>query len=169
MLKPRRLDARPSAILQPTPTFRSRLVRAHDIDSGSIVSSNKTARILIVEDDYLISTAMESELTAAGYEVVGVAASASEAVALAIEEKPDLAIMDIGLEGPRDGVEAAIEIFHRCEIRSLFASAYYNPEIRLRAEACSPLGWVPKPYTMAALVEAVRAALRALGHSTRES
>jgi two-component system, response regulator PdtaR len=164
MLKPKRLQAPPGTIAEPPSSFRPRLVYSRDDTAGADVANVRTARILIVEDDYLISTAMEAELAAAGFEVVGVATSALEAIRLAIETIPDLVIMDIRLEGSRDGIEAATEIYKACGIRSLFASAYHNPETRRRAEPSVPLGWVPKPYTMSSLVEAVRKALRDLGY-----
>jgi DNA-binding NarL/FixJ family response regulator len=132
-------------------------------------SNRDVPRILIVEDDYLISGDMEAELAAAGFEIVGVARSATDAIGLAIEQRPNLVIMDIRLEGARDGVEAAVEIFKACGIRSLFASAYSHPETRRRAEPSLPLGWIAKPYTMGSLVEAVRSALRSLDHSKGKS
>jgi DNA-binding NarL/FixJ family response regulator len=134
-----------------------------DEGSGSHLSKSRTSRILIVEDDYLIAGEMESELAAAGFEVVAVVASAKEAIRLAVGEKPHLVVMDIRLEGDTDGIDAAIEIFKRCGVRCVFASAYYSPDARLRATTCSPLGWLAKPYTMRSLVEAVETALRELG------
>jgi two-component system, response regulator PdtaR len=131
----------------------------HDDGSRSVAPQSGAPRILIAEDDYLISGLMQLELAAAGFDVVGVARSAGEAVDLAVEHRPHLVVMDIQLQGARDGVEAAIDIFKCCGIRSLFASAFHTNEMRTRAEACSPLGWVAKPYTMGLLVDAVRSAL----------
>jgi two-component system, response regulator PdtaR len=136
---------------------------ARDESSGGATSNALLPRILIVEDDFLVSGDMEAELIDAGYVVVGVATSAKEAIELATAEEPHLVIMDIRLEGPSDGVEAAIEIFKSKGIRSLFASAYYDAETRRRAEPCAPLGWIGKPYPMGALVAAVRHAMRAIG------
>jgi DNA-binding NarL/FixJ family response regulator len=167
MLKLEHLQTRQESILQPVAIFRPHLVFSRDDSSGVDESNGLAARILIAEDDYLASGEMEAELRAAGFEVIGVATSANEAVVLAAAERPDLVIMDIRLEGIVDGVDAAIEIFNSCGIRSLFASAYQDSETRRRAEPCSPLGWLAKPYMMSALVEAVREALRELGHSQR--
>jgi DNA-binding NarL/FixJ family response regulator len=119
--------------------------------------------VLIVEDDFLVSGDMEAELTDAGFAVVGIATSAREAIELAGTQEPHLVIMDIRLDGPSDGVEAAIAIFKQKGIRSLFASAYHDAETRRRAEPCAPLGWIAKPYPMHALVLAVRDAMRAVG------
>jgi two-component system, response regulator PdtaR len=164
MQKPKRLQSLPDTTLQPPPIFRPWLVFTRDDSSGASIAKGTTARILIVEDNLLASWEMEEELLSAGYDVVGVATSAQEAIALAGTKRPHLVVMDIRLEGTVDGVEAAIEIFKSSGIRSIFASAYHDPETRQRAELSSPLGWLPKPYMMGALVEAVRAALRKLGH-----
>lgn len=168
MLKPKRLQTPHEPILQSLPPFRPRLVFSRDDDSGTSGSSGLSGRILIVEDDYLASGEMEAELTAAGFEVIGVATSAKEAISLATAERPHLVVMDIRLEGSVDGVEAAIEIFNSCGIRSLFASAHHDPETRRRAAQCLPLGWLAKPYMMSALVEAVQAGVRELGGSSDE-
>ena len=142
-----------------------RLVYARDDASGSGLSSGKPPRILIVEDDVLVAGEMELELAAAGFDVVGVATSAEDAIRLAREEKPHVTVMDIRLEGERDGIEAATEIFRSLGIRSLFVSAFHDPETRRRAEPSAPLGWLPKPYSMNSLVDAVRSALRNLGYA----
>jgi DNA-binding NarL/FixJ family response regulator len=118
------------------------------------------ARILIVEDDFLVASDMESGLKEAGIEVAGVASSAEEAVELAKAERPALAVMDIRLAGKRDGIDAALELFATLGIRSVFATAHHDESTRTRAQPARPLAWVPKPYAMATLVEAVRRALR---------
>jgi DNA-binding NarL/FixJ family response regulator len=114
---------------------------------------------LIVEDDYLVAVEMEAVLIAAGFDVAGIATSAKQAVELAMTEEPHVIVMDVRLEGLRDGIEAAVEIFRIKRIRSLFATAYYDPSTKRRAEPAEPLGWLPKPYTMDALVHAVRKAM----------
>jgi DNA-binding NarL/FixJ family response regulator len=136
---------------------------ARDESSGAGMSGASLPRVLIVEDDFLVSGDMEAGLTDAGFSVVGIATSVKEAIELAAAEEPHLIIMDIRLDGPGDGVEAAIEIFKSRGIRSLFASAYYDAETRRRAEPSSPLGWIAKPYPMDALVAAVRNAMRTVG------
>jgi DNA-binding NarL/FixJ family response regulator len=116
-------------------------------------------RILLVEDDYLVGMEAEATLRDAGMDVLGIATSADEAVALAGEGLPDLVVMDIRLAGQRDGVDAAIEIFRRHGIRSFFASAHADPEVKARAADAQPLGWIAKPYRADALVDGIRAAL----------
>src|SRR5690349_1827732 len=76
-------------------------------------------RILVVEDDFFVSLEMETALTDAGFQVLGPANSAEEAERYAIEQKPDLIVMDIRLLSQRDGVDAALAIFRATGIRSI--------------------------------------------------
>jgi len=115
--------------------------------------------ILIVEDDYLIAMQAESALLDAGFDVIGVAAAADEALALARGRKPAIAIVDIRVAGQRDGIDAAGDLFRELGVRSVFATAHDDQQTRARAEPFAPLGWLTKPYTMASLINMVRAAL----------
>jgi two-component system, response regulator PdtaR len=156
------LSPRDPALPPAAPGSRLRLVRSRDDGLGAGEAEAGPPRVLIVEDNYLISAEMELALNDAGCSVVGVAASADEAVRLALAAVPDLVVMDIRLQHGGDGVEVALKIFAERGIRSLFASAYHDPDTRQRAAPAAPLGWLAKPYAMNALVEAVRAAVRAL-------
>jgi two-component system, response regulator PdtaR len=138
------------------------IVFSRDESSGPVKRQDVSGRLLIVEDDYLVALQMESALTEAGFEVVGVAASADEVFQLIGETSPTLALMDIRINGERDGIDIALELFREHGIRCVFATAHHTAEIRARARAARPLGWLPKPYTMPALVEAVRSGLRDL-------
>ncbi len=109
--------------------------------------------VLIVEDDFLIAYDLEAALTDAGYKVVGVAASVDEALALAAESAPSIAIMDIRLAGERDGIDAALELFNVYGLRCVFASAHSDVEARRRAAAAHPLGWIEKPYSVVAVID----------------
>jgi DNA-binding NarL/FixJ family response regulator len=141
------------------PRRRWQLFFARDDVAGAREHAAPATCIMIVEDDYLIASEIESALTAAGYEIAGIAVSAEQALAMAAARHPLLAVMDIRLAGPRDGIDVALELFGTHGIRSIFATAHQTAEARERARAADPLAWVPKPYTMAALVEAVRRAV----------
>jgi DNA-binding NarL/FixJ family response regulator len=119
-------------------------------------------RILVVEDDFLIAMQTEVALTAAGFEVVGPAMTAEEAVALAGEAQPTLAVMDIRLASTRDGIDAARQLYQDFAIRCVFATAHDDAHTRGRAEPYAPLGWLAKPYTMASLVAVVAEAVAEL-------
>jgi DNA-binding NarL/FixJ family response regulator len=136
---------------------RPRLVYSHD---ESLASDKATgSRILIVEDDFLVASQMEIALEDAGLEIAGVAQSADEALKLVAERRPRLAIMDIRLAGRNDGVYAAVELYRRHGVRCIFATAHSDDDVRQRGQAANPIGWIQKPYSMRALVEAVRKGL----------
>ena len=118
------------------------------------------ARILIVEDEFLIAMECEWILADAGHEVVGVAADEQQALSLAERARPDLVLMDIRLARGGDGIEVAKAIRSRCGIRSLFVSAHGERETRDRGRAADPAGWLVKPYTAGMLLDAVDAVLR---------
>jgi two-component system, response regulator PdtaR len=117
-------------------------------------------RILLVEDDYFVALEVEHYLRASGFDVVGTATTAEEAIRQAEAERPELAVMDIRLAGVRDGIDAAIELFTKYGIRSIFASAHVDPETRKRAQAANPAGWLSKPYMPESLVELLKAVTR---------
>ena len=120
------------------------------------------AGILVVEDNYLVAAATSNGLRDSGFEVVGIAESAAEAIVLAGEVRPMLILMDVRLAGERDGIDAGLEIFRSLGIRCIFATAYSDVESRSRAEPARPLGWLPKPYAMPAVIAAVADAVAEL-------
>lgn len=135
-----------------------RLVRAtEDVQGGGPARG----RVLIVEDEFFVAMDAEDSLTAAGFTVIGIAATADAAVALAEAQSPDIVLMDIRLVGSRDGIDAAAEIRGRFGIPAVFATAHSDPATRRRAEAAAaPLGWLSKPYSRAEVTAALGNALR---------
>jgi DNA-binding NarL/FixJ family response regulator len=119
-------------------------------------------KILIIEDDVLIGIANEAILSDAGYEVVGLARTAAEAVTVAALKKPDLLIVDVNLSAGGTGIDAATRIHAELGIRSVFATANVDPQTVAKATPARPLGWVPKPYSRERLLKAVAQALNVL-------
>jgi two-component system, response regulator PdtaR len=113
-------------------------------------------RLLLVEDEVIVRLDIERQLQDAGYDVVAVADTADIAVRRADEERPDLVLMDIRLLGARDGIDAALEIWQRFGIRSLFLSANLDARNRQRAAAADPWGFVDKPFTPHELLVAIK-------------
>src|SRR4051812_10670015 len=148
-------DIVPASHGMPLPPFMMRHASAREDGSGAAPRASKGARILIVEDDFLVATQMEMALAEAGFEIVGVAATAEEAIALARQHRPVLGVMDIHLASKRDGVEAALELFEHQKVRCIFATAHHDEDTRKRAGPAAPLGWLAKPYTMAWLIAMV--------------
>jgi two-component system, response regulator PdtaR len=117
------------------------------------------ARILVVEDEPWIAMDMQRIVVDAGYDAVGLAQDASEAIHIAEETRPVLALMDIRLAGQRDGIDAAVELLRRFGIRSIFVSAHFDGATRRRAEEARPHAMVDKPIDPDALLAAIQRAL----------
>jgi CheY-like chemotaxis protein len=78
------------------------------------------AKILIVEDEFVVADDIEARLLDMGYAVAGKAASGDEAIAFAEALPLDLVLMDIHLRGPMDGITAATEIRQRFKLPVVF-------------------------------------------------
>ena len=83
-------------------------------------------RALIVEDEILIALALEAEVKDLGFDVCGLAANATQAIAMAMEADPDIAVMDI--YGARDGIETARVLRDLCGVQVVFVTAYSDDE-----------------------------------------
>lgn len=107
-------------------------------------------KILIVEDEALTFMLYEMDLANKGYAIYGPAISGQEAIDMALEIQPDIILMDIGLTGAMDGIEAARRIKRqRANISILFATGYADEETRLRADrAVDHDGYLIKPMDM---------------------
>ena len=112
-------------------------------------------RILIAEDETLIRMDLSEMLKEAGYEVLGEATDGLEAIELAKQLKPDLAILDVKM--PKlDGISAASEIISICP--TLMLTAFSQRELVERARDAGVMGYVVKPFTIADLIPAIEIA-----------
>ncbi len=116
-----------------------------DEDSPSGPLPSRPLRVVIVEDEAIISMELEMLLEELNAEVVGMAMTAAQAEALVAEHRPDCVTMDINIKGPRDGVSAAQDIFEAYGVRAIFVSAYKDTATVKRAESAKPFGWITKP------------------------
>jgi two-component system cell cycle sensor histidine kinase/response regulator CckA len=106
----------------------------------------RAARLLVVEDERIVARSLGKQLTALGYEVIASVPSGQEAIKQAGQLRPDLVLMDINLEGPMDGVEAAATIRKQFLLPVVYLTAYSNKEILERAKITEPFGYILKPY-----------------------
>jgi len=104
------------------------------------------AKILIVEDERIISEDIKKRLQKLGYSVPSIARSGEEAVHKARVLNPDLVLMDIVLEGEMDGIEAAAHIKSLCEIPIVYLTAYADQKTLERAKITEPYGYILKPF-----------------------
>ena len=116
-------------------------------------------RVLVVDDESIVAQDIAECLRHMGCEVVGHALSGPDAIAKAGSFRPDLIMMDIVLQGPMDGVEAATTIRQQFDIPCIFLTAYSDGAVLARAKAAAPAGYMVKPFEEAGLRSAVEIAL----------
>src|SRR5205814_8085202 len=114
-------------------------------------------RILVAEDETIIRLDLGEMLARAGLEVCAEARDGEEAVALAREHEPDLAIMDVKMPG-LDGIEAARRILDERPIPIVMLTAYGQDELVSRAVEAGVFGYLVKPFRESDLLPAIRTA-----------
>jgi DNA-binding NarL/FixJ family response regulator len=114
--------------------------------------------VLIVEDQFLISEYLRILIEEFGLKVCGIAKTADQAVAMAKNERPDIVLMDMRLEGDRDGVDAAKEIIETVDARFIYVTGSSEPSAIRRINEDSPFRILIKPIDPAELHSAIIAA-----------
>ena len=123
--------------------------------NGHMNGHVNSKRILIAEDETLIRMDLSEMLRENGYEVVGEATNGEEAVALANELKPDLAILDVKM--PKlDGISAAEKIVEIAPV--LMLTAFSQKDLVERALDAGVMAYVVKPFTIDDLIPAIEIA-----------
>lgn len=121
------------------------------------VSEQKTASVMIIEDEPIIALDIERIVKGMGHTVVGIADTHKEAVATAISTKPDLILADIQLADGSSGVEAVDEIMAAMTRPVIFITAY--PERLLTGDRVEPPFLITKPFRQKAVEAAIAQAL----------
>ncbi len=111
-----------------------------------------TIRILVAEDEALIRMDLVEMLSESGYEVVAQATNGAEAIELAKEHKPDLAILDVKMP-VLDGISAAEEIISIAPV--LMLTAFSQKELVDRARDAGVMAYVVKPFTINDLIPSI--------------
>jgi response regulator NasT len=120
------------------------------------VGEQKAIRILVAEDEALIRMDLVEMLQEAGYEVIAQATNGEEAIALALEHQPDLAILDVKMP-VLDGISAAEKIIATAPV--LMLTAFSQRELIDRARDAGVMAYVVKPFTIGDLVPAIEIAI----------
>ncbi|MDD3407042.1 MAG: response regulator [Methanomicrobium sp.] len=103
------------------------------------------AKVLIVEDEVIVAMGLERSLGSFGYDVVGLATKGEDAVRMAGELMPDLALIDINLEDNIDGIDVAERIGEKWDIPVVYLTSYTGDETLTRAIQTNPYGYLTKP------------------------
>lgn len=113
-------------------------------------------KILIIEDETIISFGYRLQLERMGFDVVGTARSSEEAEELLREGTPDLIIMDIYLKGNKTGLELAQEIHQKEPVPILFLTASTKPEIVAAIHALENCQYLSKPINSDSLEDVLQ-------------
>jgi PAS domain S-box-containing protein len=116
-------------------------------------------RILIVEDERIVAKGLARTLENLGYRVAAIVSSGEAAVQTAEEVWPDLVLMDIMLEGPMNGIEAARRINSLFRIPVVYLSAHANKKLLEQAKVTQPYGYLSKPFSQQELSGTIVTAL----------
>jgi len=118
----------------------------------------ESLRILVAEDDPLVAVTLSDQLAELGHNVIAVASDGEEAVAMARQDRPDVAILDIKMPN-RDGISAAEEIARDLDLPIIMLTAYSERPLVMRAADAGALAYLLKPVTAEELTASLTLAL----------
>jgi len=118
-------------------------------------------KILVVDDDRLVLATLTHGLSQAGYEVID-ADNGDDAILLAREHRPDLALLDIRMEG-MSGFDVAAYLREYLQLPFMFLSAFADEDTVAKVKALGAVAYLVKPLDIHQIVPAVEAAFAKRG------
>ncbi|MBN2543926.1 response regulator [bacterium] len=103
-------------------------------------------KVLIVEDEGIIAKDIESTLLNLDYKVVDVVSSGEDSIKSAMNNRPDIVLMDIVLQGKMNGIQAAKQIRKELDIPVIYLTAYADNATLQKAKLSEPFGYILKPF-----------------------
>lgn len=124
------------------------------------MESQLTSRkVLIVEDEKVVALDLKRRLTKLGYSVIGTASNADKVIELLKESLPDVILMDIHIQGDKDGIELAEIINEHHSIPIIYLTAYSEEATLDRAKSTRPYGYLLKPFSERELHVAIQVSM----------
>jgi CheY-like chemotaxis protein/DNA-directed RNA polymerase specialized sigma24 family protein len=143
-----------AAIMQTDIEHVARLIETAVLEMHDSV----TGRVMIIEDEAIISMDISAIVREMGHDVTGIAATRTEAVELAARERPDLILADIQLADRSSGIDAVNDILKVFEdVPVIFITAF--PERLLTGKRPEPAFLISKPYAEEQVRSAVSQAM----------
>ncbi len=118
-------------------------------------------KILVVDDDRLVLATLSYGLTQAGFEVID-ADNGDDAILLAREQRPQLALLDIRMEG-LSGFDVAAYLRDYLNTPFMFLSAFADEETLAKVKELGAVAYLVKPLDLPQIVPAVEAAFSRVG------
>lgn len=103
------------------------------------------AAILIVEDERIVAMDLQEMLNRMGFDAFAIAGSADEALAVCAKVRPDVALMDIRIDGDLDGIQTAALLRERFDVPIVYLTAHADRAIVDQAKLTEPHGYLIKP------------------------
>ena len=104
-------------------------------------------RVLIVEDEVLISQDIADSLAAIDYQVAGIAYTSERALDLLASAHPDIVLLDIQIKGNLNGIDLAHIISRDYQIPFVFLTSFADKTTVEEAKKTVPYGYVIKPFS----------------------
>jgi PAS domain S-box-containing protein len=119
----------------------------------------KGRSVLIVEDESLVALDLAHSLTDLGFDVVDTVATGDQALRMASERQPDMALVDIRIQGDQDGIETAALLRSRFHVPVVYLTAHAEERTLERAIPTEPYGYLLKPFNPTELKSVLEIAL----------
>ena len=124
----------------------------------------KQIQVLIVEDEFIIAEYIQGCLFNLGYDVVGICSNYDDAITALQNSHPDIAIIDIGIKGDKNGIDIANYITANLDIPFVFASSHGDKNTIDKAKQTRPAAYLVKPFTEEDLYATIETALVNFGN-----
>lgn len=124
-----------------------------------MVGCMEPMKVLIVEDELIISLLIERMLGNLGHEVIAKVSSGEDAIDIAREKKPDLILMDIRLQGEMTGIEAMEQIREKHnDVPVIYISGNTDKLYQEKIDSSDYIEFLSKPITFSALSRSLQLA-----------
>jgi CheY-like chemotaxis protein len=114
-------------------------------------SSDQRTRILIVEDEGIVAADLQEVLNSQGHHAYAIASSADEALEIARQMRPDVALVDIRIDGEVDGIELAARLRQDFSAAVIYITALADDSTIHRAKNSDAYAYLVKPVSLPAL------------------
>lgn len=103
-------------------------------------------RVLIAEDEPMTALGLEEALHRMGYRKTSVVMDASDILSEARIFVPDIVLLDIRFGDEKCGTDIGVKLFNELFVPIVFITAFTDSDTLSKAKACSPVGYLPKPF-----------------------
>ncbi len=115
--------------------------------------------VLIVEDEPIIASDIEMTLKEDDYSIIGIAFSSTKAIDLLHRTSPDIVLLDIAIQGDKDGIEIAQMINEKYKVPFIYITSFSDKQTLERAKATLPYGYIVKPFKDRDIISAIEMAV----------